>query len=518
MTEAPKTGPSTEATVNETGVPDASTDRPSNEDRAQTGSLMTPDLEREVAEALADMSKLDTAAMGGASDAAELAEPGTALTGTIVGVSGDDVFLEFSAKVQGVVARSQFGKKEAVEVGRRVDVVVERFDESAGLLTVNREGSIQRAMWATLAVGAIVQGRVTGVIKGGLEVDLQGIRAFMPGSHADVAPMKDISVLLNESVQCEVIELDRRHKNVIISRRKLMQREQAEAREKLKKELEVGQTRSGIVKNITDFGAFVDLGGIEGLCHIRDLSWGTVDKVSDVVKTGQKIEVVVLKMDKGRSRISLGLKQALPDPWVNLGDRYREGTNVKARVMRLADFGAFAEVETGVEGLIPLSEMGWKRVKTAADVISVGDMVDTVVIRMEPHKRRMALSMKQAQPDPWDGVLDGFSENSMAPGKVTRIADFGVFVEVAPGVEGLIHISELAEGRVRACSDVVQVGQEVETRVLGVDRENHRISLSLRKAFVSGDGAASAHADEPAKPRKQRKKPLRGGLSSHFQW
>ena len=448
----------------------------------------------------------------------ESVESGAEMTGTVVGVSDDDVFLEFGAKSQGVMERGQFGKKELIEVGRRVDVVVDRYDQDSGLLIVYRVGAVQRANWNNLAVGMLVEGRVTGMIKGGLEVDLQGIRAFMPGSQASTSPMKDLSVLLNEKIRCEVVEVNRRSKNVIVSRRKQIQKDEAEARDRLRAELEVGQVRKGIVKNITEFGAFVDLGGLEGLVHISDLSWGTVEKVSDVVSTGQEIQVKVLKIDDSRGRISLGFKHAQPDPWVNVEERYPVGTQLKARVIRLVDFGAFVEVENGVEALVPISEMGWTHTKRPTDATAVGDMVDAVVIRMEPKKRRLALSMKQAQPDPWADVLESFTPQSLIQGRVTRLTDFGAFVELAPGIEGLVHISELSDRHVRACKDVLEEGQMIETRVLGVDQENRRISLSLRqvKTADSGDEAADA-ATESAKPKK-RKKPLRGGLSSHYGW
>jgi small subunit ribosomal protein S1 len=367
----------------------------------------------------------------------------------------------------------------------------------------------------------LVEGRVTGVIKGGLEVDLKGIRAFMPGSQVDIAPMKDISLLLNQNVKCEVIELDRRTKSVLVSRRKALERELAESREKLKAELAVGQIRSGVVRGITDFGAFVDLGGVDGLIHIREMSWGTVQKVSDVVTPGQRVEVMILKIDPKKDRISLGLKQVQPDPWGQAPDRYPVGTRLKARVVRIADFGAFAELEPGVDGLIPVSEMSWSRIKSVTEAVSVGSVVDCVVIRVEPEKRRIALSMKQAQADPWAGVLDSFQPNSVVKGKVTRLADFGAFVEIAPSVEGLVHISELSDKRVKSCSEVVQPGQEVEARVLGVDSQNRRISLSLKAVHAPTPAevqTALAAQAAPARVEKKRKKPLRGGLASHFEW
>ncbi len=481
------------------------------------------EIDREVAEAMAAMDEQDLAELTGSLDVStrglvmepDSVEPGEELTGTVVGVSGPEVFLEFGVKCQGIVPRSQFGKKEVLCAGRRVDVVVERYDGDSGLLIVARKGAVQRATWTNLKVGMLVEGRVTGLNKGGLEVDLKGIRAFMPASQVDAAPMRDISLLIGQTVQCEVIELDRRGKNVLLSRRKIIERELAEKREKLLSDLAVGQVRHAVVGNITDFGAFVDLGGIDGLVHIRDLSWGSVEKVTDVLSPGQEIEVKVLKVDRERGRISLGFKQAQPDPWTDVEERYPVGTQLKARVVRLANFGAFAEVETGVEGLIPISEMDWGRVTRPSDVASEGDIVDVTVIRMEPQKRRLALSIKQATPDPWEGVLESFAAQSLVKGRVTRLADFGAFVELTPGVEGLIHISELSDRRVKSCGEVVEVGQVVEVRVLGVDREHRRIGLSIRAVRAAPEPTAE---EAPKKQPKKRKKPLRGGLASHFEW
>lgn len=481
-------------------------------------------IDREVAEAMGSMDPQDMAELcgevasgdpGGSSDSVE---PGSKLTGTVVGVSENEVYLEFGPKTQGVVSKSQFGKKEVLDRGRRVDVTVERYDPEADLLIVNREGAPQRATWSNLSVGAIVEGRVTGMNKGGLELDLKGIRAFMPASQADVIPMKDISVFLNETLRCEVIELDRRSRNVLVSRRKILEREAAEVKEKLKAELAEGQVRKGIVGTITEYGAFIDLGGIDGLAHIRDLSWGTIDQVADVLTPGEEVEVKILRIDHERERISLGVKQCQPDPWATVAEKYPEGTALKVRVMRLAGFGAFAELELGVEGLIPISEMSWSRVNTPSDVVSAGDMVDAVVIRFEPQKRRIALSMKRAQKDPWEGVLETFEERSLVQGRVTRLADFGVFVELVPGVEGLIHISELADRRVKSCAEVVQAGQEVEARVLGVDLENRRISLSIKAVTTPVESETGVREEAPPKIAKKRKKPLRGGLASHFDW
>jgi small subunit ribosomal protein S1 len=499
---------------------------PTPRDVQAASSPSSADLDLEVAQAMASMSPEDLAELSGGlvpDDKIEVGpdesvEPGTELTGVVAGVTDDEVFLEFGVKMQGVVPRAHFGKKEAIEPGRKVDVVVERYDDEAGMLFVSRKGEAQRATWLNLKPDMIVEGRVTGMNKGGLEVDLNGIRAFMPTSQVDVALIKDISVLLNEHVRAIVLEVDRRGKNVLISRRKMMEKELAESRERLLSELKVGQVRHGVVGNITDFGAFVNLGGIDGLVHVRDISWGQVEKVSDHLKPGQEVEVQVLRIDKKRDRISLGMKQIQPNPWDQVPEKYPPGTQLTVRILRLVDFGVFAELETGVEGLIPISEMGWTRVRRPSEVVAVGDMVDAVVIRIDPAKRRLALSMKEAMEDPWAGVLESFPAKSLVKGKVTRLTDFGAFVELVAGVEGLIHISEMSDRRIKSCSEVVEVGQEVETRVLGVDKENRRISLSIKAVAEVSPAEAAAQPAEAPRPPKKRKKKLRGGLSSHWDW
>ena len=329
-------------------------------------------------------------------------------------------------------------------------------------------------------------------------------------------PVKDISIYLGETIELEVMELDRRKKNVLVSRRQMLKRAAAQAREQLQSELEVGQTHKGVVKTIMEYGAFVDIGGMDGLVHISDVSWSNIEKVGDVLSVGQAVEVRILKIDTKRDRISLGIKQAQPNPWDGVEERFPVHTPLKARIVRVVDFGAFAEVEPGVEALIPVSEMGWSRIATPADAVAVGDMVDVVVIRVEPERRRMALSMKQAAKDPWSDVLESFSPNSWVDGKVTRVMDFGAFVELVPGVEGLVHISEMADQRIRACSDVVKPDQEVKVRVLGVDAENRRIKLSLKAETGPAEVPAQEDASSAPAPKKKRKKPLRGGLTAYW--
>ncbi|UCG16054.1 MAG: S1 RNA-binding domain-containing protein [Phycisphaerales bacterium] len=474
-------------------------------------------LTREEEEALAEVSMFDLAEA--ADETRAPASDAQAVTKVkIVQVHKDDVFVDFGGKAEGVIPRSQFKGTEDDEptVGRVVDVVFDRFDRESNLQIFSREGAARVATWETMKPGLVVEGRVTGMNKGGLEVDLKGIRGFMPASQVDVDRMLDISLLIGQAVRCEVLEVSRRDKNVLLSRRKIQEAELAAAREALLKELAEGQLRRGVVRNVTEYGAFVDLGGVDGLLHVSDMSWSQVDKPSDIVSIGQSVDVTVLKMKKaedGRLRISLGLKQSTPDPWERVESEYPVGTQLKARIARLAAFGAFAEVEEGVEALVPISEMSWGRIHRPKDVVSVGDIVDVVVIRLEREKRRMALSMKQASPDPWEGVQEQFADDAVVTGHVTKLADFGAFVELRPGVEGLVHVSELSEQHVRTPGDVLSVGQEVAVKVLGTDMEQRRIALSI-KAIDAAPEDASGSPAAPAKAPKKRKKPLRGGISS----
>ncbi|MCH7703248.1 MAG: S1 RNA-binding domain-containing protein [Planctomycetes bacterium] len=500
-----------------------------------SSSGYSADIAREVEEAVAGMSideLMDIApgaapaptATGGksASGAHESDGDGILKLGRIVGIHGDDVFLDLGGKTQAVVSKAQFESDEKLTVGGMLQVTLDQYDASNGLWIASREGAIRAANWETLKVGAIVEGRVSGLNKGGLEIDMKGIMGFMPASHVDIDRLKDISVFLNEKVTCEVMEVHKRQRRILLSRRKWLERQQLEERERILAELEPGQVRKGIVRSITSFGAFVNLGGgVDGLVHVRELRWSGTEKVSDVVSEGQTVEVKVLKVDLERGRISLSMKHATPDPWNGVEDRYPEGTSLKARVVRLANFGAFAELESGVDGLIPVSEMSWTHGVRPDKMVEVGGMVDVVVIRMDAAERRIALSMKRVQPDPWDGVFEGFAKGSVVTGKITRLADFGAFVELAPGVEGLVHISELSPQRVNRCEDVVQPGQEVKVRVLKVDAGKRRIGLSIKGVDEpTGAEAMAAMAEHAAnaKPKKKRAKPLRGGLSSSWDW
>ncbi len=478
--------------------------------------LMDAALEAEVEAAMSAMGAEDLDTLGGPQAGAGGAhEDGGLVSATVVSIQGDDVFIDVGGRAEGVVAAAQFETVPAV--GSKIEVVPERYDAASGLMVYSREGAVMRATWDALKPGVVVEGRCIGMVKGGLELDVNGIRAFMPASQCDVARMKDISVLIGEMLQCEVMKVDARGKDLVVSRRKLQEKIRKAQRDQVLSELEVGQVRSGKVVNVTDYGAFVDLGGIEGLLHISDMSYGRVRRASDVVEPGQTVEVKVLKHDTEKKKISLGLKQIQPDPWDGVPAKYAEGMQITGRVVRLADFGAFVELEEGVDALVPLAEFIWtKRIRHPSDIVQVDQNVTASVVRVEPEKRRISLSLKRIEEDPWALVEEQYPRNEVVTGKVMRTTDFGAFVELHPGVDGLVHISELSEEHVRNVTDVVQVGQEVECRVVSSDHEARKISLSLKN--VHGAAEMPTEEEMAAKPQKKRKKPLRGGLESGGGW
>jgi len=441
------------------------------------------------------------------------AEPGGGRRGKVISIGRDDVFVDLGGKSQGIAPLSHF---DTVKIGDEFEFVVDRYDEREGLLILSRKGVVStNVSWETLEVGQVVEGTVNGMNKGGLELDVKGMRAFMPAGQVDLYFIKDISTFLGQRITAEVMQFDRRAHNLILSRRALLERQKEEARQKLLDEIAEGQTRRGIVRSVTDYGAFVDLGGVDGLLHVSEMSHRRGRHPSEFVKVGDLVEVKVVKLDKQTGKMSLSLKQAMPDPWANVEARYPVGTSVTGRVVRVEPFGAFIEVEEGLEGLLPVSEISWQRIRHPSDVVKEGDTIKLVVIAVDPGHQRMSFSLKQAGPNPWAQVKEKFAVDTVVNGKVTRVVDFGAFVELEPGLEGLVHISELADQRVKAASDVVKPGQEVRVRVLEIDKDARRISLSIRR--VNEAAARMPAGAVPAAPeatgKKKKKKPeLRGGL------
>jgi|GEM_PF-759184 len=496
--------PPAQAAVEPTPTPAAPTPDVSVDDQVQ--AELDAALGEGGVDALVEQSLAETDPDPNAEPAAA-AKPGqpvaqTIVRGRIASLRGDDVFVDITgglplsagAKLQGIVPGVQF--ERAPRLGSIMDFVLDKIDEASGLAYLSREGAVSLAAWENIVRGSVVEARVTKTNKGGLELEMpHGVNAFMPASQIDLFHVDDLEQFVGQKLTASVGEVDRRGKKVMLSRRNYLEIERGQKREKVMAELEVGQERDGIVSKVMDFGAFIDLGGIDGLVHVTDLAHGHVNKPSDVVKAGDKVTVKVLKIDepneksRGKHRIALGMKQIQPDPWDQVPGKYTVGEQVTARVTRTANFGAFVEVEAGVEGLMPISEVAWKRIHRVEDVVKQGDVITVQIIRLEPEKNRMTLSLKQAQGDPWaTGGQGELAADSMVTGKVTSVTDFGAFVELSTGVEGLCHISELSDRRVEKVADVVNVGDEKEFRVKSYDAENKKISLSLKPAGSGGGG------------------------------
>jgi small subunit ribosomal protein S1 len=472
-----------------------------------------------------DTSQANASAEGEASsDQASPAIQHDVRRGRISAVRGEDVFVDLpgdTGKLQGVVPISQFDRNP--RIGAIMDFVVDHTDETQGLIFLSREGAISRATWEQLQKGAAVEARIISTNKGGLELEMVGgISAFMPASQLDTHHVEDLQSWVGQKVPAIVQEIDRRSKKVVLSRRQHLEQEAARKKQQLMQELKTGQVREGKVSSLTKFGAFVDIGGVDGLVHVSDMSYSHIDKPSEVVQVGQDVQVKVLSIDAEKERISLGLKQVQPDPWESIESRYEVGSQVEGQVIRTANFGAFVQLEPGIEGLLPLSEMSWRRVTKAEEVVQTGDKLWMKVLSLDPQKRRISLSLKQAQGDPWIGAERKFPVGEWAEGTVRSTTDFGAFVELEAGVEGLVHISELAPHRVKQVTDVVQQGQTVSCRVLEVDETQRKIRLSLKpdQQEQAHQQQAQQHAQDQAKKQKQqgkakqRKKDdhLRGGM------
>jgi len=469
-------------------------------------------LDREVDAALSDVS-LDALY---AFDKPQLQQDATAQKGTrkgrIISIDPkkDEVFVDFGGKSQGIAAFSQFETEP--KVGDEIEFGVERYDAHEGLLILNRKGATAtNVSWENLEVGQIVEGTVTGMNKGGLELQVKNMRAFMPSGQVDIYFQKDISTFIGQRMKAEVTQFDAAAKNLIISRRNILEREKEEAKQKMIAEIAEGQVRRGTIRTIMDYGAFVDLGGMDGLLHVSEMSFKRGVKPSELVKEGDIVEVKIIKFDRETGKLSLSLKQTGPNPWEHAGERYAVGSSITGRVSKVENFGAFIEVEEGIEGLLPVSEISYQRVKHPSDVLKEGDTLRLVVLSMDLVAHKLSFSLKQAGPDPWKTVAERYATDMIVTGTVTRVVDFGAFVELEPGLEGLVHISELADHHVKSSAAVVKPGQEVRVRVLEVDPKARRISLSIRRAVEVVVPAETAAAPvTPAKPKKKQQ--LRGGL------
>jgi small subunit ribosomal protein S1 len=490
-----------------------------NDNKFRPAGSLDDALQREIDDALGDMSLEDLISKEESEKTLETktGTPGMK-KGKVVAIHGDDIFIDMGGKSQGILPAVQFEDEPLPNVGDTVEVMIDGYNPAEGFLILSRKGAIQEAAWDSLEVGQIVEGRVTGHNKGGLEIDLNGIRAFMPISQIENFRVEDLHPYDNQRLKCEVTEVNRQDRNIVLSRRNVLEREAAEAREKAFGALAVGQVLTGTVRTIMPYGAFVDIGGVDGLLHVSDMSYSRVNDPHEIVQEGMKVEVKVLKIDPDTRKISLGLKQAKPDPWTNVADRWPLQSVVKGRVTKLMDFGAFVELEPGVEGLIPMSEFTYqKRIHHPSEIVKQGDNVDVRVLSIDTERKRISLSLKQVGDDPWMGASARWPVGSVVTGKVTRLTDFGAFVELAMGVEGLVHISEVSETRIHSVAEALKIGQEVQAKVLDVDETARRIGLSIKQVRTMPDytGEIKSDAELPAPEPKQqpkRKKPLKGGF------
>jgi small subunit ribosomal protein S1 len=431
-------------------------------------------------------------------------KPGALLMGTVVDISGGYVMVNAGLKSEGVIPVEQFrndaGELE-VEIGDAIEVALDAVEDGFGETRLSREKARRARVWTMLESAhegdEVVSGKITGKVKGGFTVDIGGIRAFLPGSLVDIRPVRDTAYLEGKDLEFKVIKLDQRRNNVVVSRRAVVEKEYSAEREELLKNLQEGMEITGIVKNLTDYGAFLDLGGIDGLLHITDMAWKRVKHPSEVVEVGQEIKVKVLKFDRERMRVSLGLKQLGEDPWVDLTRRYPEGTRLFGKVTNIADYGCFVEVEEGVEGLVHVSEMDWtNRNVNPNKVVTLGEEVEVMILDIDEERRRISLGIKQCQPNPWDEFAQNFNKSDRVSGKIKSITDFGIFIGLDGGIDGLIHLSDLSWSETG--EDAVRnfrKGDEVDAVVLSVDPERERISLGIKQ--MEQDPFGQYLADNP---------------------
>jgi small subunit ribosomal protein S1 len=414
---------------------------------------------------------------------------GSIVSGRIVRFTDDQVIVDIGHKSEGEIPKSEFLQPDgtlSVAEGDIVEVYLDSFEDNDGEMVLSRERAEMFRAWDRISdayeKSEIVEGRVIARVKGGLSVDI-GVKAFLPGSQVDLRPVRNLDKLIGAKLQFKIIKFNKKRGNIVLSRRVLLEQDREKLRSETLSHLKENAVLKGIVKNITDYGAFIDLGGIDGLLHITDMSWGRINHPSQMFEVGQEIEVKVLSYDEARQRVSLGYKQLQNDPWLTVAERYTVGSRAKGTVVSLTDYGAFVEMEQGVEGLIHISEMSWsKRIKHPSKVVQVGDEVEVVILAMDTENRRISLGMKQIEPNPWDIVKEKYQEGDVIRGKIRNITDFGIFVGIEDGIDGLIHISDISwTERINHPGDLFKKGDEVEAKILQIDAENERFSLGIKQ-------------------------------------
>jgi len=414
---------------------------------------------------------------------------GEVVHGRVIHVGPEFVTVDIGFKSEGQVPLREFLAKDgslAVGVGDAVDVFIERKESETGLVNLSKEKADKFRFWEEISRAwnedQVIEGKIVSRIKGGLNVDI-GVMAFLPGSQVDIHPIRNLEKLVGSTLKFKIIKLNRRRGNVVLSRRILLERERESQRQKTLENLEEGRIVEGVVKNITDYGAFIDLGGIDGLMHITDISWGRINHPAEVLTLGAKIKVKILQFDREHQRVSLSLKQTLPDPWEKVAEKYPVGAKVKGKVTSITDYGAFVQLTEGVEGLVHISEMSWtKKIKHPSKVLSAGDEVEVMVLDVDKGQKRISLGLKQTIPNPWDTIAERYPVGTKIQGRIKNITDFGIFIGIDEGIDGLVHISDISwVQHLKHPSEVFKRGQEVQAIVLNIDRENQRFSLGIKQ-------------------------------------
>jgi small subunit ribosomal protein S1 len=411
---------------------------------------------------------------------------GEIVKGTVIEVRPKEVLVDIGYKSEGVIAANEFEDIKTVKVGDEVDVLIEKLEDKDGMVVLSKEKAAFKQNWDKILTicneGGTITGKVKAAVKGGLLVNI-GVEAFLPASQIDIVPPKNLSQFIGNTYEFKVVKINQERQNIVLSRRELIEQERTEKRGKLLSEMTPGDIRKGTVKNITDFGAFIDLNGIDGLLHITDMSWGRVGHPSEILKVGQTIDVVVLDVNKEKERVSLGLKQKLANPWDNIEQKYPVGAKVKGRVVNLVPYGAFVELEPGVEGLVHVTELSWtKRIAKPSDVLKVDQEVDAVVLGINRDEQKISLGVRQLETNPWDMAQEKYPPRTHVKGKIRNLTSYGAFLELEEGLDGMIHVSDISWTRkINHPSEVFKKGDEVEAVVLEVDKPNQRIALGVKQ-------------------------------------
>ena len=440
-------------------------------------------IESEIAEAiggeLGDMSEVIDATIGNF-------EPGKIMTGRIVNRIGDDVIIEVGLKSEGSVSAGEFDDVSEIVIGKKIEVLLEAVESDSGLVALSKRKADRIRGWEriveTYKEGDTIKGKATRRIKGGLLVDV-GVPVFLPASQVDIRRPNDISEFIGRELEAMILKIDEERRNIVISRRRLLEDTRASAKSKLLQDIEVGQVRKGVVKNIADFGAFIDLGGLDGLLHITDMSWGRVNHPSEVVRLDQEIEVKILNIDREKEKVALGLKQKNESPWASAAERYKVGSVVKGLVVNIMSYGAFVKLEEGIEGLVHISEMSWtKRISHPSDLLHVDQEIDVVVLDVNPAKQEISLGIKQLEENPWDQVAHKYPPGTVVDGRVRNLANYGAFIEIEEGIDGLLHVSDMSwTKKISHPGEMLRKGETIKCIVLSVDQDKQRVALGLKQ-------------------------------------